>query len=57
MSEYTVSRRFQARGGWSTFEKRTEAPNEDVAVERVYAELGSEHRLGRTRIEVEEVAA
>lgn len=57
MSEYTVRGRFQARGGWSSFEKRAEAPNEDVARERVYAELGSEHRLKRTQIEVEEVAA
>lgn len=56
MSEYTVRGRFQARGGWSSFEKRAEAPNENVARERVYAELGSEHRLKRTQIEVEEVA-
>jgi len=57
MSEYTIRGRFQARGGWSTFEKRAEAPNDDVAVERVYAELGSEHRLKRTQIDVEEVEA
>jgi len=57
MSEYTVRGRFQVRGGWSSFEKRAEAPNENVARERVYAELGSEHRLKRTQIEVEEVAA
>ncbi len=55
--EYTVHGRYEARGGWSSFEKRVEAPNEDVATERTYAELGSQHRLKRTQIEIEEVAA
>jgi len=55
--EYTVHGRFQARGGWATFEKRVEAPNESVATEWVYAELGSQNRLKRTQIEIEEVAA
>lgn len=56
MPEYTVNGRFQARGGWANFEKRVEAPNADVATERVYAELGSQHRLKRTQIEIEGVA-
>jgi large subunit ribosomal protein LX len=55
--EFTVRGRFQARGGWASFEKRVTAPNESVAEERTYAELGSQHRLRRTQIEIEEVAA
>lgn len=54
--EYTVRGRYQARGGWANFEKDVEAPNADVATERTYAELGSQHRLKRTEIEIEEVA-
>lgn len=57
MSEYTVRGQFQTHGGWSPFEKRTEAPNEDVAVEHVYSEMGSEHRLKRTQVEIQEVEA
>jgi len=34
-----------------------DAPSEDVAEERVYATLGSRHRLKRTQIEIEEVSA
>lgn len=55
MSEYAVSGRFQSRDGWSTFEKTVEAPNENVARDRVYAKIGSEHGLKRTQIEVDEV--
>ncbi|PSQ39667.1 50S ribosomal protein L18a [Halobacteriales archaeon SW_5_70_135] len=57
MAEHTVSGRFQTRGGWSSFETAVDAPNEDVAEERVYATLGSRHRLKRTQIEIEEVSA
>ena len=55
MSEFTVRGSFQARYGEQDFETRVEAPNEDVAVERTYAELGSRHGLKRTRIDVEGV--
>lgn len=56
MSQFTVSGRFQDRDGWSTFEKSVEAPNDDVAQERTYSLLGSEHNLRRTQIEISEVA-
>ena len=36
---------------------RVEAPNENVARERVYANIGSQHGLKRTQIEVDDVAA
>lgn len=57
MSEFTVRGTFKARDGWQSFEKTIEAPNEDVAEERTYAEFGSRHGLKRTQIDVEGVDA
>ncbi len=57
MSEFTVRGRFPARYGEQAFEKRIDAPNQDVAVERIYAEFGSQHGLKRTQIDVDEVEA
>ena len=57
MSKYAVSGRFQSRDGYSQFETSVDAPNENVARERVYANIGSQHRLKRTQIEIEAVAA
>ena len=55
MSEYTVRGTFRTREGDQKFEKTVEAPNADVARDRVYAAFGSEHGLKRTQVEVEEV--
>lgn len=55
MSEYTVAGRYQARDGWQAFEIVQEAPNEDVAVEHTYAEIGSSHGLQRTQVDIAEV--
>lgn len=60
MSEFTVTGRYRARDGWQTFTKAVEAPNEDVARERVYSQVGSQHAVKRRQVElerVEEVAA
>lgn len=57
MDEYSVSGRWKARDGWQSFEKSLEAENEDVAVERIYAEFGSRHGLKRTEITINEVSA
>jgi large subunit ribosomal protein LX len=57
MSEFTVRGRFPARYGEQEFEKQVNAPNEDVAVERAYAEFGSRHGLERTRIDIDGVDA
>ncbi|SFR89403.1 large subunit ribosomal protein LX [Halomicrobium zhouii] len=57
MSEFTVTGSFQARDGMQQFEKTIEAPNEDVAEDRAYAEFGSKHGLKRTQVEISEVAA
>jgi large subunit ribosomal protein LX len=57
MSQFAVSGRFQSRDGFSEFSTVVEAPNEDVARERVYANVGSQHGLKRTQIEIDETAA
>jgi large subunit ribosomal protein LX len=43
------------RDGWQRFDKEVDAENEDVAIERVYATVGSQHGLERTRVEIEGV--
>ncbi|WP_144904847.1 50S ribosomal protein L18Ae [Halobellus captivus] len=55
MSQFTVSGRFQSREGFSEFETSVEAPNENVARERVYANIGSQHGLKRPQIELDDV--
>jgi large subunit ribosomal protein LX len=57
MSEYAVSGRVQSRGGYSQFETVVDAPNGNVARERVYANIGSQHGLKRTQIEIDDVVA
>jgi large subunit ribosomal protein LX len=57
MSEFTVRGRFPARYGEQEFETTVEAPNTDVAKERVYANFGSQHGLKRNRIEIDGVDA
>ncbi|QLD88938.1 50S ribosomal protein L18a [Natronomonas salina] len=57
MSEFTVRGTFPARYGDQEFEKQVDAPNEDVAVERVYSEFGSQHGLKRTQIAIDGVDA
>ncbi len=56
MSQYVVSGRFQGRDGYQQFTKSVDAPNENVARERIYSQIGSEHGLKRTQIELEEVS-
>jgi large subunit ribosomal protein LX len=53
MSEFEISGRYQTREGYQAFEKTVEAPNADVALERVYTLLGSEHGLKRTQVDLE----
>ncbi|NIX25878.1 MAG: 50S ribosomal protein L18a [Actinobacteria bacterium] len=57
MSTYTVRGRYQTRDGWSRFESAVDAPNESVARERAYANLGSQHGLKRRQIDLREVEA
>jgi large subunit ribosomal protein LX len=55
MSEFTVTGRFQGREGYRNFQKTVEAPNEAVARERIFSQMGSEHGLKRTQVEVDEI--
>ncbi|MDR9430020.1 MAG: 50S ribosomal protein L18Ae [Natronomonas sp.] len=57
MSEFTVRGRYPARYGQQAFETTVDAPNENVAEERVYANFGSQHGLKRTQIEIDGVDA
>jgi large subunit ribosomal protein LX len=57
MSEFTVRGSYPARYGEQEFETTVEAPNADVATERVYANFGSQHGLKRTKIEIDGVDA
>lgn len=57
MSTYTVRGSFPARDGPQAFEKEVEAPNEDVATERVFSKFGSQHNLRRTQVTIDEVTA
>ncbi len=57
MSAFTVTGQFPARFGNQQFEKVLDAPNQQVALEHVYSQLGSEHGLKRTQIEIFGVTA
>jgi large subunit ribosomal protein LX len=57
MSQFVVSGRFQDRIGHRDFEKAIDAPNENVAREHVLSQLGSEHGLKRTQVDISEVTA
>jgi large subunit ribosomal protein LX len=57
MSQFVVSGRFQDRIGHRDFEKTIDAPNENVAREHVLSQLGSEHGLKRTQVDIGEVTA
>jgi len=57
MSEFTVRGRYPARFGDQEFETTVEAPNVDVAEERVYTNFGSQHGLKRTEIDIDGVDA
>jgi large subunit ribosomal protein LX len=57
MSQFAVSGRFQSRDGYQPFQKTIEAQNENVARERVLSQVGSQHGLKRTQVEIEEVTA
>ncbi|ELY48811.1 MULTISPECIES: 50S ribosomal protein L18Ae [Natronorubrum] len=57
MSQFTVTGQFKSRDGYSPFETTIDAENENVAREHVYSQLGSQHGLKRSEIELDEVSA
>ncbi|ELY27045.1 50S ribosomal protein LX [Halogeometricum borinquense DSM 11551] len=52
-----MSGQFQSRDGYSEFQTVVDAPNENVARDRVFSNIGSQHGLKRTQIEITEVSA
>jgi large subunit ribosomal protein LX len=48
--KYEVTGTFKPGGEWHPYTKVITAPNENRAKERIYAELGSKHRLKRNLI-------
>ncbi|MFP3909686.1 MAG: 50S ribosomal protein L18Ae [Archaeoglobaceae archaeon] len=52
---------FEARGKfrkarkWQTFTKKVEAQNERMAIEKVYSLIGSNHKIKRNLIEIENI--
>ncbi|WP_096390722.1 50S ribosomal protein L18Ae [Halopenitus persicus] len=57
MSHFTVSGRFRTRHGHQEFTKTVEAPNEDVARDRLYTLIGSQHGVKRTKIQLDGIEA
>ncbi|THE66596.1 50S ribosomal protein L18a [Salinadaptatus halalkaliphilus] len=57
MSQFTVTGRFKSRDGFADFETTIDAENENVAREHALSQLGSQHGLKRTEIDLEEVSA
>ncbi len=55
MTLYTVTGRFQSRDGDQPFTKQFETENAELARERTYTTVGSQHNRKRTQIEIEEV--
>jgi large subunit ribosomal protein LX len=55
MNQFVVSGRYRTRDGHQAFTRTVEAPNADVARERIYSRLGSEHGLKRPEIELDSV--
>ncbi|MXV62875.1 50S ribosomal protein L18a [Natronorubrum sp. JWXQ-INN-674] len=56
MSQFTITGQFQKRDGYAPFETTIDAENENVAREHVLSQLGSQHGLKRTQIDLEEVS-
>ncbi|KAB1192775.1 MULTISPECIES: 50S ribosomal protein L18Ae [Haloferax] len=57
MSQFTISGRFTSRGVTHEFTKTVDAPNENVARERAFSLIGSEHGIKRTKVDLTEVSA
>ncbi|CAJ53518.1 50S ribosomal protein L18Ae [Haloquadratum walsbyi] len=55
MVQFAVSGQFRSRDGFNEFTTDVEAPNKNVARERVYANIGSQHSLRRTQIKIDSV--
>jgi large subunit ribosomal protein LX len=52
MAHYEVTGTFRIGGEWKAYARTIDAPNEKQAQERIFADLGSKHRLKRNYITV-----
>lgn len=52
---FEVRGMFRDAGGWNKFKKIVEAHNERFALEKVYSIIGSNHKVKRNLIKIEEV--
>lgn len=52
---FEVRGAFKTQEGWQKFTKVVEANNEKYALEKVYSLIGSNHKVKRNLIKIEEV--
>ena len=55
MKTFRVRGKFKQTGGWQKFTRELPALCEEHALERVYSELGSRHKVKRNLIRIEEI--
>ncbi|MCS7121028.1 MAG: 50S ribosomal protein L18Ae [Archaeoglobaceae archaeon] len=52
---FEISGKFKTLEGWKRFKKVVDAHNERFALEKVYSILGSNHKVKRNLIKIEEI--
>jgi large subunit ribosomal protein LX len=55
MKTFRVSGKFRQAGEWQKFKRELAALSKEQALERIYSELGSRHKVKRNLIRVEEI--
>ncbi|WP_456468342.1 50S ribosomal protein L18Ae [Archaeoglobus sp.] len=53
--KFEVTGMFRTSEGWQNFKKVVDAHNERFAVEKIYSLIGSNHKVKRHLIKIEEV--
>ncbi len=53
--KYEISGKFKILRGWMKFKKVVEAHNEKFALEKVYSLIGSNHKVKRHLIKIENI--
>ncbi len=52
---FEISGRFKTSDGWQPFRKIVDASTERFAVEKVYSLIGSNHKIKRHLVKIEEI--
>ncbi len=55
MPIFSIQGRFRSGAQWAPFKVDVDAQNSDLAMEHCYANFGSQHRLKRNQVIIEEV--